>query len=158
MPEWRVGGNTTAGNHGPIAVGVVTLAARSCQHPQHWGDIVGQEGQRGLSADALRVALGSPGCGDRNGVPLRPAGVLVPSLELAIWLDRYVDTLIRVKAEQQDPRADKEYVDLMVGLSHAAQAFRASDRCEHEMAERRLRSAVALLGNIDLPGIGFLSP
>lgn len=81
--------------------------------------------------------------------PLMPSGVLIPALELARWLDRYVDRLLGAGNEDIDGPA-RERVDLMVGLSNAAKALRASQRCDHESAERTLRSALELIREIDL--------
>ncbi|RSN07167.1 hypothetical protein DMC63_35940 [Streptomyces sp. WAC 05977] len=79
-----------------------------------------------------------------------PPGVLMPSLELANWLDRCVDRLLREGDVNGDPVSGGERVDLMVGLSNAAEALRASERCDHESAEQELRSALELMQGIDL--------
>ena len=89
--------------------------------------------------------------GDEEGRWLDPAGgVLRPGLELAGWLDLYVDWLLRSGTDNDGTRAWEERVDLMVGLSNAAEALRASERCDHESAGRSLRSAVELMRGIDL--------
>ncbi|MFE5565670.1 hypothetical protein ACFQ68_11825 [Amycolatopsis japonica] len=79
-----------------------------------------------------------------------PLGVVMPSLEFASWLDRYVDRLVRDGNENGNPAGDEQRVDLMVGLSNAAEALRASERCDHEFAEQKLRSALELMRGIDL--------
>ncbi|ANN21692.1 hypothetical protein SD37_10370 [Amycolatopsis orientalis] len=71
-------------------------------------------------------------------------------MELAGWLDLYVDWLLQSGADTDGTRAWEERVDLMMGLSNAAEALRASERCDHESADRSLRSALALMRGIDL--------
>ncbi|MFE5567647.1 hypothetical protein ACFQ68_21860 [Amycolatopsis japonica] len=85
-----------------------------------------------------------------EGAPPRPLGVLLPHLELAGLLERYVDRLVRSTARQNDALAEEQRVDLMVGLSKAAEALRASERCDHEPAEQLLRSALDLMEGVDL--------
>jgi hypothetical protein len=70
---------------------------------------------------------------------------LVPGLELANWLEGYVDRLVWDGSRRNALGGCQRRVDLMNGLSGAAEAFRLSDRCDRESAERRLRSAVALI-------------
>ncbi|MFJ8911093.1 hypothetical protein [Amycolatopsis sp. NPDC102389] len=79
-----------------------------------------------------------------------PLGVLMPSLELASWLDRYVDRIVRADTKADDALASEQRVDLMVGLAKAAEALRASARCDPESAEHELRSALELMRGIDL--------
>ncbi|MFJ8915975.1 hypothetical protein [Amycolatopsis sp. NPDC102389] len=82
--------------------------------------------------------------------PPMPLGVLLPHMELASWLDSYIDRLVRLNTKTCDVLAEEQRADLMVGLSNAAEALRASERCDHESAERMLRSALDLIQDIDL--------
>jgi hypothetical protein len=100
-------------------------------------------GQWRAAADACRGE--SDDC-----APAGLTGEWVPTLELATWLDRYVDAMVRASQQSGDPRAAEQRVDVMVGLSRAAEAFRAADRCDRELAEQHLRSAVELLQGVDL--------
>ncbi|SFJ13035.1 hypothetical protein [Amycolatopsis regifaucium] len=109
--------------------------------------IVRSEGYGHWSAGNTRSGL-EGGNGDAEA-PLMPPGVRIPALELARWLDRYVDRLLGAGIEDIDAPS-RERVDLMVGLSNAAEALRASQRCDHESAERTLRSALELMRGIDL--------
>ncbi|MFC3452633.1 hypothetical protein [Amycolatopsis speibonae] len=110
-----------------------------------------QKGRSGESADGSNeAAIGSCGGNGTGGAPARPAFVMVPGLELAIWLDRCVDKLIKDNPDCGDLRASEQRLDLLTGLCNAADALRASDRCDHEQAERQLRSAVGMLRRIDL--------
>ncbi|EME51779.1 hypothetical protein H074_36389 [Amycolatopsis decaplanina DSM 44594] len=86
----------------------------------------------------------------KGGAPPMPLGVLMPSLELASWLDRYVDRIVRADPKGDDALASEQRVDLMVGLAKAAEALRASARCDPESAEYELRSALELMRGIDL--------
>ncbi|WP_410604732.1 hypothetical protein [Amycolatopsis sp. lyj-90] len=89
-------------------------------------------------------------CGNVAGAPPMPPGAVVPGLELAAWLDRYVDSLLDMGVKVDDLSLREQRVDLMVALSSAAEAFRAAYRCDHASAERQLRSALALLSGVDL--------
>ncbi|RSN07971.1 hypothetical protein DMC63_34500 [Streptomyces sp. WAC 05977] len=85
-----------------------------------------------------------------GGAPSGSLGVLLPHLELASLLDRYVDRLVRVASRGQDVQVEEQRVDLMVGLTKAAEALRAAERCDHERAELLLRSALDLMQGVDL--------
>ncbi|ANN21683.1 hypothetical protein SD37_10050 [Amycolatopsis orientalis] len=87
--------------------------------------------------------------------PPRPTGALLPHLELASWLERYVDRLVRADTGKSDALAEDQRVDLMVGLSNAAEALRTSERCDHESAEEMLRSALHLLEGVDLERFAY---
>ncbi|AGM08052.1 hypothetical protein AORI_5469 [Amycolatopsis keratiniphila] len=85
-----------------------------------------------------------------GGAPSGSLGVLLPHLELASLLDQCVDRLVRVTSRAHDVQDEEQRVDLMVGLTKAAEALRASERCDHEPAERLLRSALDLMRGVDL--------
>ncbi|SFH50219.1 hypothetical protein [Amycolatopsis regifaucium] len=103
-----------------------------------------------------------PAAGERNRqaaeAPPRPLGALLLHLELAGWLDRYVDRLVRVDTKTSDALTEDQRVDLMVGLSNAAEALRSSERCDHESAERMLRSALGLIEGVDLDRFALAAP
>ncbi|MDQ7810904.1 hypothetical protein Q5425_44885 [Amycolatopsis sp. A133] len=80
------------------------------------------------------------------GDPGRTAGAgLVPALELAARLDRYAESLLRNGFRPGAAAPARRCVDLADGLTRAAEALRSADRGDPGTAERQLRSAVALL-------------
>ena len=74
-----------------------------------------------------------------------PHDVTLPHREMAIRLDGCVERLLPWVHLQPDEGARDGYVDLMVGLSIAAEAIRAAQRCEAEVSVSRLRSAIRYL-------------
>jgi len=84
-----------------------------------------------------------------------PDGTIVPHLEMATRLDLCVDHLLRRIDDQPNARARETYVDLMVGLSTAAEAMRASYRGDTDESVSHLLSALRHLRGVDLSNISI---
>ncbi|WIX98179.1 hypothetical protein QRX60_29385 [Amycolatopsis mongoliensis] len=104
-----------------------------------------------VEAEGAEVGYRTSLDGDGTGLAtaLEVSGRIVPVLVLADWLERYVDTLLRNGLRSGFPRCCQRCVDLMDGLSGAAEALRSSGRCDDERAEQQLRLAVSLLRSVD---------
>ncbi|RSN39708.1 hypothetical protein DMC64_37200 [Amycolatopsis sp. WAC 04197] len=78
--------------------------------------------------------------------------VLRPHLELANHFDDYVDQLAGLVIVQPRGPVRDSYIDILVGLTDAAEAFRRCEAGDSQEATERLRSAVELLSKARTDG------
>ncbi|GAB3730572.1 hypothetical protein GCM10027598_52880 [Amycolatopsis oliviviridis] len=92
--------------------------------------------------------------GERTTCPPPDAreDVFRPQLELASHFDEYVDQLAGLVIVQPRGEVRDSYIDILVGLSNAAEAFRRSEAGDAQEAAERLRSAVDLLSRARTDG------